>query len=68
MNDDPRLVQRRMILLEYLNALSKLIEGNVDGINWQLIAEIGGEIQATAKTAQTLATKPSQKSINKKYV
>ena len=65
MNDDPRLVQRRMILLEYLNALSKLIEGNVDGINWELIAEIGGEIQATA---QTLATKPSQKSINKKYV
>lgn len=54
MNDDPRLVQRRMILLEYLNALSKLIEGNVDGINWELIAEIGGEIQATAKTAQTL--------------
>ena len=68
MNDDPRLVQRRMILLEYLNALSKLIKGNVDGINWELIAEIGGEIQATAKTAQTLATKPSQKSINKKSV
>ena len=63
--DDPRLVQRQILILEHIKALSELLQGKVDSIDWELIVKLGGEIEATARTAQTLAIKQPKKEIQK---
>ncbi len=55
--DDSRLIGRQKFLLEQIKKISGLLENSIENIDWELIAKLGGEIEATAKTANTLSTK-----------
>lgn len=58
--DDSRLIGRQKFLLEQIKMISELLQNDIENIDWELIAKLGGEIQATAKTAQTLAINKSK--------
>ncbi len=60
MNDDPRLIGRKKYLLEQIKMISELLQNDIENIDWELIARLGEEIDATAKTAQTLAINKSK--------
>lgn len=58
--DDSRLIGRQKLLLEQIKKISGLLENSIENIDWELIAKLGGEIEATAKTANTLSTKKNK--------
>ena len=61
MNYDPRLIERKKYLLEQIKMISEILENDVEKIDWELIAKLGCEIEATAKTAKTLVINKSKK-------
>jgi protein-arginine kinase activator protein McsA len=61
MNDDPRLIGRKKYLLEQIKMISELLQKDIENIDWELIARLGEEIDATAKTAKTLVINKSKK-------
>ena len=58
--DDLRLIGRQKFLLEQIKMISGLLQKDIENIDWELIARLGKEIEATAKTAQTLAINKSK--------
>lgn len=58
--DDSRLIGRQKFLLEQIKMISGLLQEDIENIDWELIARLGKEIEATAKTAQTLAINKSK--------
>lgn len=52
--NDSRLVNRQLFILEQTKSIIKMLEGDTKEIDWSLIANIGEEITATAKTAMSL--------------
>ena len=55
--DDSRLVNRQKFLLEQAIELIEILNSETNNIDWELIAKLGCEIEATAKTTQTLVVK-----------
>ena len=54
---DPRLQERKRILLNETKLLINLLEEKTGNINWEMIANLGEEIKLTAETAMSLDCK-----------